>query len=661
MNARVWEGIENGAAFLDARAQAPSCDYAGGRFVVRDEGVFFEAHDKDGEPQPPLWICSRIDVLAKTRNGGSEEWGRLLEWHDDDGMAHRWAMPMSLLQGDGLEVRRELARRGLRISPSRKARDLLQAYLQVWPTEAMARCVECIGWHGSVYLLPQEAIGQTEEIVVYQSEHAIAPGFATRGDVESWREHVGKLLSGNSRLVFAAACALAGSLLDIVGEEGGGFHLRGASSTGKSTALRAAASIWGGRDYVRNWRATANGLEGVAAAHNDGVLILDEIGQCDPKQAGETAYLLANGQGKTRANRTGAARPVARWRLLFLSSGEESLPALAARAGYRTTAGQEVRLADIEADAGCGMGLFENLHGYSSPAAFAQAIKDATDRHHGAIGRAWLERIVANREQWADTLRSIVDKFATMGGEGATGQVVRVAKRFGLVAAAGELATRYGLTGWQEGESFAAAKACFLSWLEGFGGGKVLHEERAILAQVQAFIEAHGDARFQRLDGDDNRIVRDRVGFVRQREGATEYLILPEAFRREVCKGFDSKEAVRVLREVGWLVPGGDNRPTRSERIGGYGTVRVFLLRPSFLSGDTGDIGDSLINQWVTVSPLQKRTGDTGDKYAGLSPLSPLSSDGGDRKNFNKNNDLTTVTTVTSEKTIPRIEVELRL
>ncbi|CEK09175.1 DUF927 domain-containing protein [Legionella hackeliae] len=39
-------------------------------------------------------------------------------------------------------------------------------------------------------------------------------------------------------------------------------------------------------------------LEGLASLHNDGLLILDELSQMDPREAGEAAYLLANGQGK---------------------------------------------------------------------------------------------------------------------------------------------------------------------------------------------------------------------------------------------------------------------------------------------------------------------------------------------------------------------------
>lgn len=131
------------------------------------------------------------------------------------------------------------------------------------------------------------------------------------------------LASGNSRLVFAIATAFAPSLAKLAGEDSGGFHFRGASSSGKSTALKVAASVWGNlKSYCRLWRSTSNGLEGLAALHNDGLLIFDELSQIDPREAGEAAYLLANGQGKTRASKTGAAKQSASWSLIFLSAGE---------------------------------------------------------------------------------------------------------------------------------------------------------------------------------------------------------------------------------------------------------------------------------------------------------------------------------------------------
>lgn len=51
-------------------------------------------------------------------------------------------MPLALLQADSSDVRRELARLGLSIAPSKIARDLLATYIQVFPIDARARCVD---------------------------------------------------------------------------------------------------------------------------------------------------------------------------------------------------------------------------------------------------------------------------------------------------------------------------------------------------------------------------------------------------------------------------------------------------------------------------------------------------------------------------------------
>ena len=75
-------------------------------------------------------------------------------------------------------------------------------------------------------------------------------------------------------------------------------------------------------DYLHRWRATTNGLEALASLRSDTLLVLDELSQVDPKEAGEIAYMLANGSGKARAGKTGAVRPRYDWRILFLSAGE---------------------------------------------------------------------------------------------------------------------------------------------------------------------------------------------------------------------------------------------------------------------------------------------------------------------------------------------------
>jgi len=573
------------AALADTYAQATddpvnTCRYGGGRFELTQRGVFFTGTDPEGNQKAPVWVCSPLGVIAKTRDNKSGEWGRLLEWFDDDNVRHPWAMPLELLEGDGTDVRRELARLGLHIATGRSARDLLAAYIKVWPVEQRARCVERLGWHGAVYTMPSESIGEAGELVVFQNAHAIEPAFATAGTAHEWRDSVAALASGNTRVVFAVCTAFAGALAALVGEDSGGFHLRGESSCGKSTALKAAASVWGDPlTYARAWRATANGLESLASLHNDGLLILDELSQCDPKEAREAAYLLANGQGKARAHRNGTARASLRWRLLFLSAGEESLAGLIARTGRKANAGQEVRLADFDADAGAGMGAFETLNGCASPAALSLALKDAATRHHGTAGVVWLRAIVKDRDKLADRITNGMRQFVARNTPpDAVGQVLRVAQRFGLVAVAGELATQYGVTGWVEGESTQAASGCFAAWLDSFGGAGN-REDRLLLAQVRGFFETHGASRFEDVGASIDQRVINRAGFYRSgQDGTREFLVLPEAFKRDVCAGFDLKAATRCLLAQGWIVPGGDGRPTQKPRLPGIGTARVYVF-----------------------------------------------------------------------------------
>ncbi len=325
--------IEQGEASLaepidpkDSSKAISTYQYGSGHFEASPGGVFYIGADKDGKARPKKWLCSPLYVVAVARDKKGEGWAHLLEWYDLDQVRHQWAMPLELLQCDGLEVRSKLASGGLRISPEKYARELLVPYLQTCTADTMVRCVDRLGWHGGVYVRSNnEVIGKADEIIIFQNTQAIEPALSVSNTAEQWRNTVGALAVGNSRLVFAVSVAFAGVLADLVGEDSGGFNLRGTSSTGKSSALNIAASVWGDpRAYMHLWRATANGLEGLAALHNDNVLILDELNQMDAKGAGEAIYMLANGQGKVRASKTGAARQSASWRLMFLSSGGDA-------------------------------------------------------------------------------------------------------------------------------------------------------------------------------------------------------------------------------------------------------------------------------------------------------------------------------------------------
>lgn len=78
----------------------------------------------------PVKICSWLQVAARTRDPQGENYGYLLHWLDDDNRHRYWAMPAELLAGDGSEYRRILLSRGMRLSNSVKARQLLSLFIQ---------------------------------------------------------------------------------------------------------------------------------------------------------------------------------------------------------------------------------------------------------------------------------------------------------------------------------------------------------------------------------------------------------------------------------------------------------------------------------------------------------------------------------------------------
>ncbi|HEL5400954.1 TPA: DUF927 domain-containing protein [Stenotrophomonas maltophilia] len=570
----------------DCTSGSASGGAARAHYQLNESGVYYVGVTEDGDLAEPVFVCSPLKVEAKTRNSQSEEWGRLLTWTDADGHPHQWAAPAEMLVGDPREFVRQLAAGGVEMSAHRNTMQRLLAYIIQERIDTRARNVAVPGWHEGRYVLPNgESYGNGVERLVYQHSGGLQHHYAAVGSLDDWRRGVARRCQDNSRLVLAVSAMFAGPLLHFTGATGGGFHLVGGSSSGKSTALRVAASVVGPPEYAREWRSTSNGLEGVAVLHNDATLILDELAQIDPKQAGDAAYLLANGNGKSRANRAGEARAAARWRVLILSAGEVGLAQHMAEVGKQARAGQSVRLADVPAEAEGGHGVFERLHDASDGAALSALLKDAAARTYGAPWPLWMGYLTQQDSPTLTAqLRESTDRFlATYVPEDASGEVRRVAERFAVVAFAGELASscRHRITGWPKGEATQGVATCFKAWLQRRGGSASADTDE-LLSRVRAFFEAHGESRLEPLRSPEGTVpVRDRVGFRRFDEvGLTEYLVLQEAFRRELCAGFDVRLAARMLAEAGWLKRSADGRPSQTVRVPGLGAIRVFVFDP---------------------------------------------------------------------------------
>lgn len=586
----------------------------GGGAKCRPGVWFFGTKAGKGDDPPTLtqqWICSPLHIEAVTRDGQDNNFGRLLRFKTTLGRWREWSMPMELLRGAGDELRGELLAMGVEIDPL--AKTLLGRYLQAERPEHSMRCALQVGWLGDSFVLPDTVIGPESAGVIFQSGERGHDEHTRAGTLDGWRSEIAARAVGNPFLMLGLSASFAGPVLGLCNAEGGGAHVVGDSSTGKTTIIVAACSTWGGENFLRSWRTTANGMEGAAALFNDCLLALDEISECDPREVGAIVYALGNGRGKQRANRYGNARSVTRWRCFVLSSGEKTIATTMLDGGYRSKAGQSVRLLDVPATRI--YGVWDELHGSPSGAAFSDVIRQASVAHHGHAGRAFLEKLTSDSRDfgaWLERIKALPEFEAT------DGQDKRAAGRFALVALAGEAATGYGITGWAEGAAIESAAVGFNAW-KSLRGGRGNDEPRQILEQASGFIERHGDSRFS--DADTHGVTRiNRAGWWRvDDDGNLVYLFNAEGLR-EALKGFDFKRALDVLQETGALPPADSSgKRAKPYRIDGR-VVKLYPILSEKLEADPKAAG--LVTP-VTPAKIPGVTRETAPHIA-VTPVTPV-------------------------------------
>jgi uncharacterized protein (DUF927 family) len=554
------------------------------------------------------WITQLFEVSGQLRDLTSAGWGKVIRFRNSDGATKEIVIGSAALHTDPNQAIGLLADQDMDIKGTLAARRALVEYLVSVKVTGRVTTAQCTGWieigGKRAFVLPGEAIGAAVGAVMLA--RGMEGPYERRGTLADWQNGVGALARDHRLVRVSIAVGLTGPLLDLGGFESGILHLHGRSSEGKTTCVRSAASVWGsGADggYMRSWRATANGLEGNLAGACDTLLPLDEVGQAEGREIGQSLYMATSGVGKQRMRRDASLRPSHKWRVPILSSGEvpiESRLNEDPRRG-RAHAGHLVRAIDISARQGA-CGAFDRASPDFDPVAFANDLKRAASTHYGTAGPAFVRQLIEHSVTARNVRERVADFVATAlaGTKDYHGQAARAAERFGLVATAGELAIEFGIVPWVENSLVADAMALFKAWLAERGGATP-YEVRQIVAQVRHFIEANGEARFDDADPpkkklshtgseieQEHRPVINRAGWRKGSGESRRWYVLPEVWRREICAGFNPTEAARVLSEFGALEQANDGKFAQSLRVlPGMKTQRLYVLTPAiFESGE---------------------------------------------------------------------------
>ncbi|MCE0902581.1 DUF927 domain-containing protein [Pseudomonas alloputida] len=539
--------------------------------------------DKADRPITDEWIATPVTVAARTTNSDDGSEGRFLRLLTDSG-TKEWIIPMEVFGGSGEDARRTLFGMGVIIALKKRGQ-FMEYLLDQHPAEVFATTCRP-GWHESgAFVLPGRTIGSDK--VRYQASAKGQNLFSVRGSLEGWKIEVAAKCEGNPVLTLAIGCALAGPLLSLVGVLGGGVHLVGDSSSGKSLAQLIGSSVWGDPGiFAASWDMTKGGLEIEASSRNDTMLPLDEIKRADPKRVQEMAYSLANGQGKGTMTRDREARGKLSWRLLALSSGERSLSEHAAISGNAAHAGAELRMVDVNAGTRTHR-AFDELHGLEG-ADFHRQLTVAVGANHGHIGPAFVEKLLAS-----DDRPGLLEDFAGIRAQFVedNAQAGRVADRFAVIALAGEMAIAYDLLPWAPGTALADCQLLYGEWLSRVGGGNA--EDRQILAGILDFIDKHGSSRFS--DVEDQTLdtkVFNRAGYW-EVVGAKRLYLFNKSALTEAAHGHGLARVVKALEGAGALAKHDtdrESRRTKKYRLPAGGSARLYVIDPDAMDSEGGGL-----------------------------------------------------------------------
>lgn len=279
--------------------------------------------------------------------------------------------------------------------------------------------------------------------------HQLVSGFRSRGSAARWLKAMEKT-EDYPLLGFAVFSSLAAPLLTLFGIPNLIVDYAYTTSTGKTTALKAAASCWGnpnereGGSLLRSWDATRVFMERDASLLCNLPVILDETKRAKrPDMVAQAVYDFAGGQGRGRGNIEGT-RKTESWRTILLSSGESKVTSFSADAG-----GAHARALSLW---GAPFGKQK-----MKKAALINEFTKMIEANYGHAGPRLVAHVFKNRDSWPmwkAQVRALAKRYRELAGD--NGPAQRQAESFAIIHFAGQFLDQMMGSPWELEETMAS-------------------------------------------------------------------------------------------------------------------------------------------------------------------------------------------------------------
>lgn len=407
-------------------------------WMTNDDGGIMEGVP---DPKKSKTIARDVYPLGIQRDRDTGHRAVRVRLHDDMGRVHYEAVPYSAFADASSrnELVKELGNKA-QILPGR-AKSLATA-LDWWRLEKEDKTevtsTQKQGWltddEGKrVYVHGDEVCG-ADWIVTGKAADLRAQ---KKGDLEGWQQGLRTLFNAASNVLWTAiGQSLGGCLIEPLGVSSYTLHLYGESTSGKTTALKVGAAIWGKPEkgeYIETWRTTSNRLEKTLQDRSGACLAIDELKELGSNQKAreqlrKVIMMITSGKGKGRLTSSIEARDDFRWGLTALSTGENSIRDWL---GDLQQGGESVRALD----------LWVNPKSMDATISYDHALEVQRwcSENYGVAGPAFaryvydhLDDVRRRYNQTSEWLRSV--SWKTIGVPGA--ELARISDRVAIIATA---------------------------------------------------------------------------------------------------------------------------------------------------------------------------------------------------------------------------------
>lgn len=380
-------------------------------YKVQPDGIY-SGEDGTKRLDIPCLITDRL----KNISDGTEH---LVVAHRDGYAWHKNTYPRRVL-ADGRTAALEMAEKGYPVTSEqgKSLANYIHKFYLANQDELPAQLISNnFGWQGPKgsmgFLLGRSLVGgesaTSVQFVAQEGLGALADGVAQRGRPEVWEEAF-RLLQPHDRPMLCLYASFSAPLVHIVGANSFVIDLCGETSRGKTTVLKACASVWGTAEIdtpsslIQSWNSTPVAIETRASTLRHLPILLDDtnsIPEKDRARVGSVVYMLAGGQGRQRGSLKGM-RVTGTWNTIAISTGEARISQMSTQSGKNT------RLLTLWGHPFDGQS--------SNIAQDVKRISTICRANHGHIGRQWVEWLEAHKSawpQWQERLHSIRQYFST--------------------------------------------------------------------------------------------------------------------------------------------------------------------------------------------------------------------------------------------------------